>query len=305
MKIGYIGDSAYRAVIEHSKEITLNINEDTEAVLVESAVMETPPDLPALNTCIGVRALSLNEELRDTFNDVHGLVPGYPATYLYGFIGVEGLSDMLEMTHSTRFLTGDVGPQVSFVQGTGIACRENIFLALPKLGNLVNSLIEIGYKGEIAFGITAGFEICSIVFGHLTLGFALYTELSVHSPQSNYEWCLGRNSGGKLHTTGISVGTLLSYPPFPYPSSQPISVKAPTMAEKHLYRVLYGLDEVAYTASWGEDIHEAKRRVRKTIDNCRNYNKDIQYRIDYGFKERFVLNNDQWLAFGGVEPKQT
>ena len=302
MNIAYLGDDAYRAVIEHSK-VTLGINEDTAAVIVESSLMEGPPDLPTLNTSAGIRALSLSLELQDEFNTIHNIVVGYPATYLYGFIRETGLSDMIEMTHSTRFLTGEIGPQIGFCQGTGLKCVEDLSQAVPDIAELVDTLVNVGYRGEITIGLLNSYQICSVQLGHFSGGFALYTELSIVGAQANYEWCLGVGDGGRLFTEGVAVTTLLSYPPYPHDLSVGFSIKAPTGAEKHLYRVSQDAAEVAYIASWGKDIFEAKRRCRKTIDNCTAYNKDIQHRIDYGYGESFVLSNDRWLAFGGIEPK--
>lgn len=303
MNIAYIGDSAYRTVIEHSHNITLNINEDTEAVLVESSLMEGPPELPAVNTCRAVRALGLNPQLAENFNEVCSISKGYPATYLYGFFNSAGPSEMIEMTFKSRFLTGDIGPVIPFCQGTGLACRENPLYAIPKLSNVIDFIKDLGYHGEIAFGITKEFDLCSVMFGHFTLGFTLFTELARTSPQNNYEWCLDVGDTCRLHQDGIAVATLLSYPPYPYDTNIGTSIKAPPKAEKHLYRFMVGSSELALAASWGCDISEAKRRVRGTIENCKNYNKEIQYRIDFGHKERFVINNEAWLAFGGTEPR--
>lgn len=302
MNIGYIGESAQRTIIEHSK-VTLGVNEDTEAVIVEEASREGPLDLPCINTSAGIRALSSSPEMLDNFNEVHEIVPGYSATHLYGFLGPDGLSDMLEMTQSSRFLTGDIGVQIGFCQGTGIKCMEDLSLAIPAISEIVDTLMSLGYRGEVAFGLTKNYQVCRVQLGHFSGAFALYTELSVVNAQANYEWCLGVGDGGRLYTEGICVTTLLSYPPYPHDLTQAFSIKAPVGAEKHLYRSNQGLAEVAYAAAWGKDIFEAKRRCRKTIENCRAYNKDIQYRIDYGYGETFVLSNDRWLAFGGKEPR--
>jgi len=302
MNIGYIGESSYRAVIEHCKTVTLGINESTEASLVESALITGPSDLPCLNTCQGVRTLSTIPELERAFSEQHGLVEGYPTTYLYGFLAEDGLSDMIEMTHSTRMLTGNVGTQVDFVQGTGLAVVDDLSFAIPQLPALVKSLIDIEYKGEIKFGLTPKYEICTVEFGHSTGGFALYTELLSRNPQEMYEWCLGIGEKPRLFTDGVAVVTMLSYPPFPYDTSVGLSVKAPSGAEKHLYRVAYGKMEVAFAATWGKDIYEAKRRCKKTITNCTAYNKDIQYRIDYGWKEKFVLSQERFEELGGIGP---
>jgi hypothetical protein len=302
MNIGYIGGRSYRAIIEHSN-ITLGINEDTEAVILESALMEGPDDLPCINSSRPFLALAGNPEMQKSFNEIHGIVRAYPRSYLYGFISRTGLSDMIEMVCSNRFMSGDIGPQINSVQGCGIKCTEDLSLALPDLSELLDTIIKMEYIGEICFGITSDYKICEVQFGHHTMGMALYNEIASCSLDENYEWCLGCGSGGTLHDNGVSLATLLSYPPYPYSTLSPFSIKAPTGAEKHLYRIAEGSCELAYVGAWGKDIFEAKRRCRKTIDNCKNYNKDIQHRIDYGHKLEFILSHDRWLSFGGTEPR--
>lgn len=303
MRIGYAGANSYRAVIEHTKTITLGINEDSEAAIMEDATMVGPEDLPIINSCPAVAAiLTIPDSLRK-FNKVYDIQPGYAKTYLYGFIGPREVSDLLEMTFTTRFLTGDVGPQVGFVQGTGIACSNDVFLAIPALPSIIEGLQALDYRGEITLGITPDFRVCDIMFGHFTGGFVLYNELARNNIQDSYEFCVDVGGPTKLHQKAISVCTLLSYPKFPHDLTVGVSIKAPSSADKHLYRMNQGETEVAYSAAWGGDIFEAKRRCRKTIDNCAGYNKDIQHRIDYGYEQEFVLNHERWLQFGGTEKR--
>jgi hypothetical protein len=304
MRIGYIGVTSPRTVIEHSHNITLGINEDTDAVLVEDPRIDPPSDLLSINTCFGVRTLLASDELQDNFRHVHSMKDGQPVVFIYGFVSPSGLSEMIEMTYSSRFLAGDVGPSVGFTKGTALKCTENLNYALPQLAEIVDSLKTLRYCGEITFGVTNDYNICSLEFGHFTMGFALYKELAKCGVEETYAWCLGQGNGGMLHNTGIATTTLLSYPPFPYSTDQAFSIRAPVGAEKHLYRMNVGECEVAYVSTWGESIQEAKRRARATIDKCRDYNKDIQYRIDIGHQERFLINRDKWLKFGGVEPKR-
>ena len=298
MKLGYLGESEYRTVLEHSKEVSLGITEEVQGVVMERANIEPPPDLPALNTCTGVCALERSESLREEFLHAHSVEIAYPQTYLYGYMGVDGLSPVIELTYSVRFLTGEVGPQVGFVQGAGLLSKINPLDALPEAKDVLDSLRDIGYRGEIALGVSPHFRICEIMFGHFVGGFALFAELCASSVDEVFEWCLRGGKQPVVHDN-VSLVTLLSYPPFPYLGDASISVKAPTGAEKHLYRVLQGNVETAYAAAWGKDVYEGKRRVRKTIENCKAYNKDIQYRIDYGCKQRFLLNGDRWEELGG------
>jgi hypothetical protein len=277
MNIGYAGTANYRAVIEHTRDVTLNVNEDAQAVIVESALMAGPTDLPVINTSPCVRGLMVDDECARGFKELYNIHDGYPATYLYGFIGPSGVSDLIELTHSTRFLTGEIGPQLGFAQGTAIACDDHTTMA------------------------TKGFGICEVRFGHFTGGFCLYNELTSNNIQDSYEWCIGRGEPATLHTNGLSVCTLISHGPYPHDLAVHSAVKAPSGAEKHLYRVCHDKAEVAYAGAWGKDIFEAKRRCRKTLENCAQYDKAVQYRIDYGYKDLFVLNQDRYIDFGGVE----
>jgi len=301
MRIGYAGSSSYRAVIEHTKTLTLGINEDSEAVIVESVDMLGPPDLPVINSCPAVAAMEKIPESKEQFNRLYNIKPGYAKSYLYGFVGSTDTSDLLELTYSTRFLTGGIGSQIGFVQGTGIACDSDVHMAIPALPVLLEGIRELGYRGEITIGITPSFDICDVMFGHFIGGFILYNELARSSIQDSYEFCVDVGEATRLHSKGISVCTLLSYPPFPHDTTIGTSIKAPSAADKHLYRVNRGACEVAYSAAWGQDIFEAKRRCRKTIENCAAYNKDIQHRIDYGYEQEFVVNHERWLSFGGTE----
>lgn len=299
MKIGYAGHSSYRAVIEHTKDVTLGVTEEVRAVMVEHASMEGPDDLPTINTSMPVRVLLSSDELRDQFYELYNIKAGYPATYLYCFVSESGVSDIMEMSYSTRFLTGDIGPQIGFVQGTGIACEDDVFLAVPGLKDLLDGVREMEYYGEVAIGLKEDFSMCDILFGHFTGAYALYNELSHSNMCNTLAWCAGRGEPVKLHDSGVAVFTLLSYPPYPHNLDVGFSIKAPPAAEKHLYRFNVGQAEVAYSAAWGKDIYETKRRCRKTVDNCANYNQDIQHRVDYGCRAQFVVNQEKWTNFGG------
>lgn len=301
MKIGYIGDTSYRVVIEHANDIALNVTEDCRAAIVEDPSMAGPADLPTINTSPAIRGILSNEELATQFAESFAVGNSYPASQLYGFIGPTGLSDMVELCSDSRFLTGSIGPNLGFVQGTGICVDTDLYLAVPQLQNLTEAVVELGYCGEILIGLAEDYTICDIRFGHFTGGFALFNELMKGNIQDAYEWCLGAKKEPRLHRKGISVVTLLSQPPFPYDLTQRTAIRAPSGADKHMYKVLQGQAEIAYVAAWGIDIFEAKKRVRGTLEKCASYEKDVQYRIDYGYKQKFLLSQDRWLGFGGTD----
>jgi len=298
MKLGLVATNAVKAICEHTKDIRLTIDELTEGVIVEHPNTSIN-DIECINTCRAVQNMLARPDLERAFQLELGIKTSTPTSYLYGFIGPKGLSDLLEVSYSTRFMSGDIGPSLGFVQGTAIPVTTEVYQAFPILKDLERVLIEIEYRGEIAFGCSEDYQICQILYGHQTGMFALYTELSQLSAQANFEWCFGKGEYCKVHTNGVSVTTLLSNSPFPVPTSSRTEVIAPVGAEKHLYRVQFNVHEVAFVATWGTDMIEAKRRARRTIENCVSFNPELQYRIDYGYKEQFVLSQPKYSELGG------
>lgn len=298
MRIGLIAQGAEKAICEHTKEVVLGIDDLTEAVLVEYPGTYVP-DLPSINTCLAVRNMKAQPKLEEMFQSELGVVNSTIDSFLYGFFNGKNFSDLLEVSYSTRFMAGDIGASIGFVQGTAIPATNEVFAAFPELTQIQTGLNEIEYRGEITLGCTRDFHISDIKFGHQTGLFALFTELSQLAPQANYEWCLGIGHECKVHEDGISVCTLISNPPFPVPTSETVPLIAPVGAEKHLYRVNAMSHEVAYVATWGVDLVEAKRRTRRTIENCVSFNPNLQYRYDYGYKERFVFSQEKYQKLGG------
>jgi hypothetical protein len=298
MKLGLIADNAHKAICEHTKNVVVGIDDMTEAVIVEHPLTHVP-DIDSINTCVAVRNLLTNTQMEEAFLAELNIKPGPSASLLYGYIGPKGFSDLLEVSYSTKFMSGDVGQNLGFVQGTGIPASPDIRMAFPQINKIEKALIDIEYKGEIVLGCAADYTICDIKYGHQTGLFALFTELSVLPPQANFEWCLGKGEKCSLHSDGVSVCTLLSNSPFPVPSPQPTTLIAPVGAERHLYRLVFNSHEVAFVSTWGTSIMEAKRRTRRTIENCVSFNPFLQYRIDYGYKERFIFNADRYKELGG------
>lgn len=297
MKLALIAERSHRAIIEHCKEMSLGIIDESQAVIVENPLIEGSVGLPLINTCVGVQALLKNPNLMNRFLESHEFTGSHPASYLYGFMTPNGFGTLMEFSYDTRFMSGGVGPSVGMAKGTGLACSEDVRAAFQSLSGVEGTLAEFGYMGEVLIGVGADFSFCDIHFGHHTGAFSLYTELSKHAPQKTYELCLGGAEKPELHTDRISVCTLLSYPPFPYNMTSPTSIRAPLGSERHLFRFLIGNSEVAYAAACGNYLAEAKRRCRRTTENCSKYNTDLQFRVDYGVNDKFVLMGDkvkQW-----------
>ena len=214
MKIGYVGDVSHRTVTHHVKQTTLGMREDRDAYVLERAEINWDTDKPMLNTSEPVRELLASKDLCSKFNKLYMLDNERPTTYLYGFMGEHTTSDLIEVAYSTKFMSGEVGADVGFVQGVGIAAKEP-FQAIPDLSNLVQGLQTMGYRGEFTIGITKYYQLSGLTLGHFTGGFALFLELAKGSMDTYYEFCLSGNEPKGLHTNGVSVCTLMSMGPFP------------------------------------------------------------------------------------------
>lgn len=301
MKMSINATSNMRDILEHTKSVTLGVSPSTTHIIWDD-IYPIPLELRDrnhMNNSASIAKLLQNPEAYETFKTVFNITKGQTAFHLYGFIGPNGVGDLIEISAKHRFMVGDCGPIVPFVQCAGIACDSTIYDALPTLVGLLNGIQEIGYCGELLISCTESFEICDITFGHNVAGFALVCEMSKQNPQSFFEFCFGLTPTYALHTDRIAINTLLSYPPFPANTDTPFTILAPPSSEKHLYRFSIGRNELAYVCTWGLYVQEAKRRCRRTIDSCRNYYDLLQYRVDYGYKDKFYIMSDLYGRLGG------
>ena len=299
MKIGILANTAPRALLGHMTNAVLGTPSDIEGIVVDHIDMEVPEGIPVVNTCIGARVLEHDDKVRAAFDEEAELSDGTPDAFLYGFVSPTGVSDLMEMTVCNRLMVGGVGPRCGLVQGTALSCSPEVYQAFPQLAGIFDMLHQIQYCGEISIGITRTFEICTINFGHCLGGFALFTEMAKQRPQLTYEFAFGKHDRCELYDERISITTLMSYPNYPYDNSVPFQVMGPNQAERHMYRTTSGACELAYAAASGEQLFEARRRIRRTLQNCRSYNDDLQYRTDAGKFQKFVFNVDKYKEKGG------
>lgn len=294
MKIALLATKSPRAILEHTKDVTLGMTADTEGLMVEDNLHDVASDLPVINTCVGAKVYDTSLEHRTLFRDEVGMVDAAPVAHLYAILSPTGCSDWMEMSISGRMMAGDVGSDVGFVQATAIPCHAEVYDAFPKLAKLVDSLHILGYSGEVVVGVTADFQLATLSFGHCTGAFCLFTELAQQSPQQTIEFAFGKRQQALLHPERIAACTLLSYPPYPYTDQEMFSVLAPRTAERHLFRFNVGCCELAYASASGNNVFEVRRRVRRTLENCTQYNDKLQYRMDYGRMAKFVFNVDRY-----------
>ena len=295
MKINWVGRISSPAILEHTNTVDIGIRDGCDGIIVEDPLQHTPEGIDVINTCSAVKLLLLREDLQDEFYKKYEIIKKTPYVFLYSYFNGEKFGDIIEISYDTHFMSGGVGPRLGLIHLAAISCDSNVYMAFPQLEALRNALREIKYRGEITFGCTKDFTICSLAFGHNLPAFALYTELSQLSAQQNFEFCFGVQEVCPTHKESIAISTLLSNPPFPTQLKINTCIHAPGGAEKHLYRKFHTPEqEIAYAACWGTTAFEARERIYRVINGCSQCNPQLQYRSDVGRKATFLYNEDLW-----------
>jgi len=290
-----------KSIVDHTEGNVFGANRDSEALFAGDPLF-TPrvENIPVVNTCIGVRNLLLSEELRKNFETHLGVVEGKDISTIYSLFNGEDFGDWLEVSFSKRFMTGEVGPEVGFVTGVGLKITEDIYQAIPQLIQLKDALKRIQYRGEILCTLTEGFQLTRVEFGHYYGHFALYSECAKSSVQGLLDFLFGTTKSCELYDS-CCVANLVSQTPFPTLGGiSQGQINAPKGAEKHLWRILLGNSEIVLIVVHGNYLSEAKRRLRRTIENMKQYSDCLQYRIDYGNHCQFLLCQEKYLSLSQV-----
>jgi len=291
-----------KSVVDHTDGNVFGANRDCDALFVDDPLL-TPrlEGILTANTCIGVRNLIVSEELRKNFEDFLGLdKKSPPISSLYSLFNGKDFSDFLEVHYSKHFLTGEVGPEVGFVTGVGLKVTDDIYQAIPQLNKLKSMLISMKYQGEVLLTVTKNYTLSNVNFGHYYGHFALYAECAKCSVQTLLDFVFGKGVPCELYDS-CCIANLVSQQPFPTrinTSTGPIN--APKGAEKHLWRIPIESGEIVLIVVHGNYLLEAKKRMRRTLENMRSYSDSIQYRIDYGNYCHFVLCQEKYEKLAAV-----
>jgi len=282
---------------DHCDNVTLEPREFKQ-VFVENPLTQVEA-LQVMNSSVGVQNYLVNEDLREEVRRTYLRASSDPATStLYAFYNGKQFSDWLEVSFSRAFMTHEVGPQISYITGAAIPLTTNPKEAILGFGGVEETVDKLHYRGEVLVSITKDFRIANLDFGHFFGHFASYAELSKTSPRDILSFCFGENPVCELHnkaSRAICVTNLISKPGFPSaPMAADPHIRAPSDAEKHLWRIQLGMHKPILVATSGNCLGEARNRTHRTIQNCRRYENSLQYRTDYGFRRGFVLETDQY-----------
>ena len=293
MKIGILGNNIDAGIINHTYDVKMGIDEETEGIFAETLLLDLSTDLPVANTCIAVQSLQVDKKLSEEFRRELRLSPAKSHSYLYGFYNGGRFSQFLECNYSTRFMNENVGPNVGFSVGVGLGVRCKIIEAIPMLNIIQDALMKMEYAGEVLLGITDGYEICSVEFGHFFGLFSIYAEICKQNTQEILEFCLGRETEIELFPD-LSISCLVTKPPFPAPAFKNGRIEIPKSAEKHTWRVEMSNTDLIIVTAHGANIYQTRDRIRLTLDNMKKYDADLQHRTDFGFKGKFLLESETY-----------
>jgi hypothetical protein len=277
--------------MDHTEGNYLGYNHEAGGLFMEDPM--TPlmwKDKMYANTCIPVQNLILNKDLREAFNAELGVEVAPAASQLFMLFNGTEFSDILEVSYSDRFMNNEVGPKLGFITGVGLKVPDDINDSVPQLRKLKEMLKLMNYRGEVAIGLSERFTVTGVHFGHLYGHWALFSEICKNSVQDMLDFIFGTFPKIELHDS-LAIGNVVSQPPFPNVIDNVNgSIHAPKDAEKHLWRVILGGSlEIALVAIHGTYLGEARKRIRRTLNNMLRYSDTLQYRTDYGYNATFVV----------------
>lgn len=312
MKIAIVNSQGYnKSVWDHTVGNELNSLLNCDGVFFDSPLINdgSIKDIPLVNTSVGIQNLILNEELRvkafESIGITLGKAKGARDTCLYSLFNGKEFAEFMEISYSDRFMTGDVGPEVGFSHGVGIKCGTQIYEAFPSLIRLREMLTKLDYHGEILLNVTPEYLVTNVWFGHCEWAFPLYSEISQNNVQDLLLFMFGKSIEIKLYDS-IAISTLVSLPPFPTIGLSNKIIHAPKGAEKHLWRFQTLGSEQLCIVCHGAYLREARKRIRRTLDNLVQFDSSLQYRIDYGLRMPFTFMADKYKEFeaGEFTPQQ-
>jgi hypothetical protein len=257
-------------------------------------------NLPIVNSCVGIQNIILNEELKTQLFESMGIAQGQCRgnndSCLYMLFNGEKFSDILEASYSERFMTGDIGPNVGFTHGAGIKCKSEVYEAFPALIRLREFLTKVEYHGEVLCNITPDFLMTNVWFGHCAWGFGMFSEICKSTTQDMLEFMFEKVDNCELYES-ICVSNLITNSPFPNRGLANRIIHAPKGAEKHLWRVPRLGGESIFITCHGSYLKEARKRIRRTIENLLGFDQELQYRIDYGLRMSFNMCKQEYKQF--------
>ncbi len=297
MKVGIVTEGEAKAILDHTEGNFIGVTPGINAVLCCNPLTNVETNYPVANAGIKVANLLVNRDLRERFNELLGFEAVTPVSSLYSFFNGESFSDWIEVSYSTKLLSGNVGPNVAFSTGVGMKPKASVEEAVPTIRKLKDALKELDYIGEVYCGLAPDFVVTNVLFGHFPGHFAMYNEICKEPTQGVLDFIFGQHGQCELYDS-VCVSNLVYQHPFPL--NIPIggrAISAPKGAEVHLWRQAVVNNEIVLITVYGSYIGEARKRIIRTLENLRHYDDNLMYRTDYGYGKQFVLAQEQYEKF--------
>jgi hypothetical protein len=299
MKLGVaLNLGSAKTILDRHENATLDLS-NVDAIFVENPLTPIKSVTPMINTCIGVQNLLINETLREQTYKQMGFVNQSADTYLFTLFNGDDFGDWIEFDSSNKLMNDDIGPDCGFVTGVGLKV-DNLEVALPTLSKIKELLHKINYHGEVLLGITEQFIPCELHFGHFYGPFGLYAEISKFNGAKYtdlvtglIDFIQGNRPSCELYDS-ISLGNIITHPPFPLNMGATPEILAPGSAEKHLWRLRFVLMNYVLATVHGSSIPQARRRMRRTLENLQSYLPILQFRTDYGYNLTYLLCQEKY-----------
>ena len=294
MKLGVIpSHGAIFGLIDHLNDVQLG-SVDVDAIIVEHPQTPIVEGKTYINTSSGIQTFLISDEIREPYmKAMQADLNAREVSAIYALFNGESFSDWLEVSYSTRLMNNDVGPSSSYITGVGVTPEFPVTEAVKGLSELKQLLIDAGYRGEVYIGLSREFRITDLKFGHLYSFFAMFYELCKNKKKNGViKFLLGEAEKCEL-LDQIVVSNVVSQAPFPYLQAvgqDDITIPMKSEASKHIWQIRNDSAKYVLVVAQGEYLLEARRRLRRTLYNMTKYDRDLQYRTDYGLRREFVIS---------------
>lgn len=301
MKIAIVSPTGEAgAVLDHSDNCSEGVQNDSEAIFVDSPLCDVPSELPIANTSIGVKNVILNADLRHELLNRHLGITHLPMkSCLYALFNGKEFSDWMEICYTRRFMNSEIGPDVGFSSGVGMRIDQDVCNAVTNMSKLKEIVAALNYRGEVCCGLAEDGGITGVSFGHVWGMYGMFQELCQQSVDQDVDKTMEFIFGEELTCTlydSICVSNIVSKHPFPLITNTHTGyLRTPKYSNNHVWRVGLGSTvEIVMLTSSGVSLKEARRRVHRSQNNMRKYDDFIQYRTDFGFSENFIIMRDKY-----------
>ena len=284
--------------MDHSKTAKLNcdIEGDQAVVIVDDVLMKVPDNCIPVNTSNFAKLFALDEESRVLTSELFGLSKKKPVSIYYTMVGGSRTTQGCEIGYSLRSMNGNVGAELYIAHACGFMVEQH-----SKQIDDIIIYIASRYRGEVAIGLDEDGVACRVVFGHMPHFMAIYAEFCTGEIDALIDFIAHDDAECPVFKRGVALMSAVTKHPYPNLDASKAHIRAEIEAEKHLWRMPYGL---VFVAAWSDsepDSHgtcfsQCRKRIFRTIKRMRKHDDYLCYRTDIGYSLQFSLATDQYKA---------